>query len=124
MGSEMCIRDRSRIRTLQRQLLKSRMMQKVPQADVVITNPQHVAVALQYDREKMNAPVVLAKGAGFIAERIKEIARRYEVPIVEHKWLAQMLYRSVEIGEEIPVKFYQAVAEVLAYVYRLKKRRF
>jgi len=115
---------KSRIRTLQRQLLKSRMMQKVPQADVVITNPQHVAVALQYDREKMNAPVVLAKGAGFIAERIKEIARRYEVPIVEHKWLAQMLYKSVEIGEEIPVKFYQAVAEVLAYVYRLKKRRF
>jgi len=115
---------RSRIRSLQRQILRSRMMQKVPQADVVITNPLHVAVALQYEKEKMNAPVVVAKGAGLIAEKIKELARKYKVPVVENKWLAQMLYKSVEIGEEIPVKFYQAVAEVLAYIYRLKGRGF
>jgi len=99
------------------------MMQKVPQADVVITNPRHLAVALQYEREKMNAPIVIAKGAGIIAEKIKEIARKYGVPIVENKWLAQMLYQSVEIGEEIPVKFYQAVAEILAYIYRLKRKK-
>jgi len=114
---------KSRIRRLQRQMLRSRMMQKVPQADVVITNPSHIAVALQYEREKMNAPVVVAKGRGFIAEKIKEIARRHNVPIVENRWLAQMLYKSVEIGEEIPVKFYKAVAEVLAYIYRLKDKR-
>ncbi|RLE12823.1 flagellar biosynthesis protein FlhB [Candidatus Aerophobetes bacterium] len=111
---------KSRIRSLQRQILRSRMMQKVPQADVVITNPVHLAVALQYERERMNAPVVVAKGAGLIAEKIKEVARKHKVPIVENKWLAQMLYRSVEIGEEIPVKLYQAVAEILAYIYRLK----
>lgn len=111
---------KSRIRSLQRQILRFRMMQKVPQADVVITNPLHVAVALQYEREKMSAPVVVAKGAGLIAEKIREIARKSQVPIVENKWLAQMLYKSVEIGEEIPVKFYQAVAEVLAHIYRLK----
>jgi len=115
---------KSRIRSLQRQVLKSRMMQKIPQADVVITNPQHLAVALQYEREKMSAPVLVAKGRGLIAEKIKEIARKYNVPIVENRWLAQMLYKSVEIGEEIPVKFYQAVAEVLAYIYRLKGRSF
>jgi len=114
---------KSKIRSLQRQILRSRMMQKVPQADVVITNPRHLAVALQYEREKMNAPIVIAKGAGIIAEKIKEIARKYGVPIVENKWLAQMLYQSVEIGEEIPVKFYQAVAEILAYIYRLKRKK-
>lgn len=113
---------KSRIRSLQRQILRSRMMQKVPQADVVITNPQRLAVALQYEREKMNAPVVIAKGAGIIAEKIKEIARKHGVPIVENRWLAQMLYKSVEIGEEIPVKFYQAVAEILAYIYRLRRK--
>jgi len=89
----------------------------------VITNPRELAVALQYEREKMNAPVVIAKGAGFIAEKIKEIARKHNVPLVENKYLARMLYKSVEIGQEIPFKFYKAVAEILAYVYRIKKKR-
>jgi len=112
---------KSRIRNLQRQIARQRMMQEVPRADVVITNPTQVAVALKYEREKMDAPVVVAKGARLIAEKIKELAREYGVPLVENRWLAQALYKSVEIGEEIPIKFYQAVAEILAYIYRLKK---
>ncbi|MCD6575459.1 flagellar biosynthesis protein FlhB [Candidatus Aerophobetes bacterium] len=115
---------KSRIRRLQRQILRSRMMQRVPQADVVVTNPVHVAVALQYERKKMVAPVVIAKGKGFLAEKIKQIAKKYRIPVVENKWLAQMLYKSVEVGEEIPVKLYQAVAEVLAYIYKLKGKGF
>lgn len=112
---------KSRIRSLQRQLAKQRMMQEVPQANVVITNPTQIAVALKYEREKMNAPVLVAKGARLIAERIKELARMHGIPLVENRWLAQALYKSVEMGEEVPIKFYQAIAEVLAYVYRLKK---
>lgn len=112
---------KSRIRSLQRQLAKQRMMQEVPQANVVITNPTQIAVALKYDREKMNAPVLVAKGARLIAERIKELARMHGIPLVENRWLAQALYKSVEMGEEVPIKFYQAIAEVLAYVYRLNK---
>ena len=111
---------RSRIRSMQRNIARLRMMQKVPRADVVITNPTHIAVAIEYDREKMNAPTVIAKGKGVIAEKIMEIARKNNIPLVENRWLAQMLYRLVEVGEEIPVKLYQAVAEVLAYIYRLK----
>lgn len=112
---------KSRIRSLQRQIARRRMMQEVPNANVVITNPTQIAVALKYEREEMNAPVVVAKGARLIAERIKELARMYEIPVVENRWLAQALYKSAEVGEEIPLKFYQAIAEVLAYVYRLKK---
>lgn len=113
---------RARIRSLQRQIARHRMMQEVPQADVVITNPTRLAVALKYDRESMNAPVVVAKGARLIAEKIRELAERYNVPLVENRWLAEALYKTVEIGQEIPIKFYQAVAEILAYIYRLKKK--
>jgi len=113
---------KTRIRSLRRQIARRRMMQEVPKADVVITNPTRIAVALKYTKEKMNAPVVVAKGARLIAERIKEIAKKHNVPIIENKWLAQALYKSVEVGQEIPIKFYQAVAEILAYIYRLKRR--
>jgi len=112
---------KTRIRSLRKQIAKHRMMQEIPEADVVITNPTHIAVVLKYKREEMNAPIVVAKGARIIAEKIKEIAKKHNIPLIENKWLAQALYKSVEIGEEIPVKFYKAVAEILAYIYRLKK---
>ena len=113
---------KSRIRRLQREMAMRRMMTKVPTADVVITNPTHLAVALQYDQGRMAAPVVVAKGANLIAQRIKEIAKENGVAVVENKPLAQVLYRMVDIAEAIPDNLYQAVAEVLAYVYRLKHK--
>jgi flagellar biosynthetic protein FlhB len=97
-----------------------RMMAAVPEADVVITNPVHLAVALKFDAGQMVAPTVVAKGAGPVAQKIKNVAREHQVPIVEDKPLAQALHKMVEIGEFIPVELYRAVAEVLAYVYRLK----
>lgn len=109
---------RARIRQRQREMARRRMMASVPKADVVITNPQHLAVALQYDREKMSAPMVVAKGAGYLAERIKEIARRYSVEVIENKPLAQALYKMVDVGAQIPPELYRAVAEILAYLYR------
>jgi flagellar biosynthetic protein FlhB len=111
---------KARIRSLQREMAKRRMMKAVPQADVVITNPIHLAVALQYVSGQMEAPKVVAKGAGAIAEKIQEIARASGVPIIQDKPLAQALYRMVEVGELIPAMLYKAVAGVLAYVYRLK----
>jgi len=111
---------KQRIRRQQVKIARNRMMSKVPEADVVITNPTHFAVALQYDREKMGAPVVVAKGAGYVAQRIKDVAREADVPIIENKPLARGLYHSVEIGQEIPEELYVAVAEVLAYIYSLK----
>lgn len=99
-----------------------RMMQAVPQADVVITNPTHLAVALKYDADEAQAPVVLAKGADYLAQQIKEKAKEANVEIVENKPLARMLYANVEIGEEIPPELYQTVAEILAAVYRLKNK--
>jgi len=111
---------KSKIRQKQRQMSISRMMQQIPKADVVITNPTHFAVAIQYDPEKDSAPTVIAKGQDYIALRIKEIAKENKVEIVENKPLARALYAQVEIGEAIPEEFYQAVAEVLAYVYSLK----
>lgn len=114
---------RSRIRSIQLRIARQRMMRAVPEADVVITNPVFLAVALKYSPETMAAPTVVAKGARLIAEKIKEVAEKYRVPIVEDKPLAQALYYSVEVGMEIPYQFYQAVAEILAYVYRLKGRR-
>lgn len=112
---------RGRIRQRMREVAIRRMMAAIPKADVVITNPTHLAVALHYDKRKMQAPQVVAKGQRLIAERIKELARQHGVPLVENKPLAQALYQSVEIGHEIPVSLYQAVAEVLAFVYRLKR---
>ncbi|MGN1179863.1 MAG: flagellar biosynthesis protein FlhB [Suilimivivens sp.] len=99
---------------------RRRMMQQLPEADVVITNPTHYAVAIKYDPDKYDAPYVLAKGEDYLAQRIKEIARENNVEIVENKPLARMLYANVEIGELVPPELYQAVAEVLAFVYHLK----
>ena len=110
-----------KIKERQRALAMQRMMQEVPKADVVVTNPTHFAVALRYDKE-MSAPVVVAKGQDYVALRIKERALQHNITIVENKSLARTLYATVEIGSVIPVELYQAVAEVLAYVYRLKKR--
>ncbi len=113
---------RARIRRVQRELARQRMMKEVEKADVVITNPTHIAVALRYDPEKDSAPVLVAKGMRLLAERIKEIAIAHGVPIVENPVLARTIYRTVEVGEPIPEKLYRAVAEVLAYVYRLKRK--
>ncbi|MCR5670965.1 MAG: flagellar biosynthesis protein FlhB [Butyrivibrio sp.] len=99
---------------------RRRMMQQLPQADVVITNPTHYAVAIKYDAEEADAPMVVAKGADYMAQKIKEVARENNVEIVENKPLARMLYANVEIGELVPPELYKAVAEVLAYVYHLK----
>lgn len=99
---------------------RRRMMQDLPRADVVITNPTHFAVALQYDSEVADAPIVLAKGSDHLAARIKEIARENHIEIVENKPLARMLYANVEVGQMVPPELYQAVAEVLAFVYQLQ----
>ena len=112
---------KSRIKSIQMEMARKRMMQDVPKADVVITNPTHYAVALKYDGLSMNAPAVLAKGAGEIALKIKEIAAQHQIPVVENKTLARSLFALAEIGREIPAGSYQAVAEVLAVVYKLKQ---
>lgn len=111
---------KGRIKTIQRQIAYKRMMQDVPKADVVVTNPTHLAIALKYEASKMSAPKVVAKGADLIAMRIREIAATNSVPIIEDKPLAQTLYKTVDIGDEIPEKLFNAVAQVLAYIYRLK----
>ena len=97
------------------------MMAAVPKADVVITNPTTLAIALQYDRKVMEAPEVVAKGKGFLARRIRAIAEESGVPVIENVPLARALYRELEIGDSIPESLYKAVAEVLAFVYRLKR---
>lgn len=112
---------KSRIRSIQMQMARRRMMQEVPKADVVITNPTHLAIALKYDRGESIAPVVVAKGAGAVAEKIKEMARESSVPIVENKPVARALFKAADIGDMIPEELYKAVAEILAYVYRLKQ---
>lgn len=111
---------KSKIRQKQRQMSLRRMMQEIPKADVVITNPTHFACALKYDSDENTAPVLLAKGQDYIALRIKEIAKEAKVEIVENKPLARAIYETVDIGDEIPQELYQAVAEVLAFVYSLK----
>jgi flagellar biosynthesis protein FlhB len=114
---------KSRIRSIQREQARKRMLSEVPKADVVITNPIHLAVALKYDSKKSSAPVVVAKGARLVAEKIKKIAHENNVPVVENKPLARMLYKSVEVGGLIPYELFKAAAEILAYVYRLKKKK-
>jgi flagellar biosynthetic protein FlhB len=114
---------KGKIRSKQREMAMSRMMQEVPNADVVVTNPTHFAVALKYDRG-MPAPQVVAKGQDFVAQKIKDTAREAGVTIVENRPLARALYASVEIGDTVPKELYKSVAEVLAYVYRLKHRRY
>lgn len=113
-------RVRARVRSIQRELARRRMMAQVPEADVVVTNPTHLAVALRYDRETMKAPKVVAKGARLLAERIKSVAREHGIPVVEDRPLARLLFK-VEIDREIPVALFRAVAELLAYVYRLRQ---
>lgn len=113
---------KGRIRSKMRESSRGRMMQDVPKADVIITNPTHLAVALKYEENSGKAPVVLAKGEDYLAQKIKEIGKENQVEIVENKPLARMLYYNVEIGQEIPPELYQAVAEVLAFVYNLKNR--
>jgi len=108
-----------RIRRLQRDLLRRRMMHQVPKATAVIVNPTHYAVAIRYVMESMSAPVVLAKGKNYLAQRIRHVAVAHQVPIVENPPLAQALYKSAEVGQEIPAHLYRAVAEILAYIYRL-----
>ncbi len=114
---------KSKIRQIQRQMAQRRMMQEVPKADVVITNPTHVAVALKYDKANMAAPVVLAKGYDEVARRIKELAEKHNIVMVENVPLARALAKEVAIGKAIPTKWYQSVAEVLSMVYKLKKAK-
>lgn len=113
---------KGRIRQKQRQMAKQRMMKDVPKADVIITNPTHLAVAIQYDSEHMSAPTVVAKGQRLVAEKIKEIAAANGIPIVENKPVARALYQAVEVGGQVPEELYQTVAEILAYVYRLSEK--
>ena len=110
---------RSRLRERMREIMRRNMLKAVPKADVVITNPTHYAVALEYNRAIMQAPTVVAKGADMIAQRIKEVAGENNVPIMENKPLAQELYKEVEIGDSIPEKFYEVMSTILAEVYRL-----
>lgn len=111
---------KAKIKQKQREMASQRMMQEVPGADVVITNPTHVAVAIKYDEEKTGAPIILAKGLDLVAQRIKEIAGKNKVEIYESKEIARALYAQCEIGQEIPAELYGAVAEILAYVYKMK----
>jgi len=115
---------KSRIRSIQREMSLRRMMNDVPEASVVVTNPTELAIAISYEFGTQDVPKVVAKGAGFVAQRIREIAKQHGVPIVQNKALAQILYRTVEIGELIPPELYKAVAEVLAYVYKLQGYNF
>jgi flagellar biosynthetic protein FlhB len=114
---------KAHIRRLQRSFARKRMMSEVPKATAVIVNPTHFAVALRYQMESMPAPRVVAKGRNYLAQRIRQLAMEHEVPIVENPPLAQALYKSAEIGQEIPVHLYRAVAEVLAYIFRLTQTR-
>lgn len=111
---------KGRIRQLQQQMARQRMMQDVPKADVIVTNPTHFSVALRYDEKRMRAPIVVAKGVDLVAARIREIATENNVPIFEAPPLARVLYRNVDIGGEIPSTVYQAVAQVLTYVFQLR----
>src|SRR5690606_14309317 len=111
---------KGRIRQLQQQMARQRMMQDVPKADVVVTNPTHFAVALRYDDKRMRAPIVVAKGVDLVAARIREIATENQVAIFEAPPLARVLYRNVDIGAEIPSHLYVAVAQVLSYVFQLR----
>jgi flagellar biosynthetic protein FlhB len=113
---------RARMRERQRAYARRRMMHEVPTADVVITNPVHYAVALKYEVLRMSAPSCVAKGQELIAQRIRSIAEEHDVPVVENRPLARELYRKVEVGDEVPDELFTAVAEVLAFVYKLKRR--
>ena len=114
---------KSKIKSYGRDIMRKLMFNEVPQADVVITNPTHIAIAIKYDPLNMGAPRVVAKGVRLIAEKIKKIAKENDVPVVENKPLARILYKTVDVGGEVPPDLYRAVAEVLAYVYRMNKKK-
>ncbi|MDH4319480.1 MAG: EscU/YscU/HrcU family type III secretion system export apparatus switch protein, partial [Desulfobulbaceae bacterium] len=114
---------KSKIRSIQQSMARQRMMAAVPEADVVITNPTHIAVALKYEKGKMNAPMVTAKGRGLIAAKIKEIAAEHRVPTVENPPVARLLHSSTDIGQMIPEELFKAVAEILAHIYTTKGLR-
>ena len=114
---------KGRIRIAQIEMVRKRMLQEVPRADVVLVNPTHVAVALCYDRQAMDAPQLVAKGGDLLAEKIKEIARAHDVPILHRPELARAIFATVDVGEPIPETLFVAIAEVLAMIYRLRKRR-
>lgn len=113
---------KSQIKQRQREMAMRRMMQEIPQADVVITNPTHFAIALKYDEEQMDSPIVIGKGADFVAQKIKLIAKEHDIVMVENRQLARAMYDQVEIGDRIPEEFFKAVAEILAYVYRIQRK--
>jgi flagellar biosynthetic protein FlhB len=121
--SEGNMQIKARIRRLRADLLRRRMMSQIPHATAVIVNPTHYAVALKYDPETMPSPIVVAKGKNYLALRIREKAVAHHVPIVENPPLARVMYQSVEVGQQIPVEFYRAVAEILAYLYRMMNQR-
>jgi len=112
---------RARIKRIQREMASKRMMEDVPKADVIITNPTHIAIALKYD-ENMVAPTMIAKGADLVAEKIREMAKEFNIPIIENKPLARTMFKTLKIGQTIPKELYTAVAEVLSYVYRLRRK--
>jgi len=114
---------KGRIRRIQMEMARKRMMTEVPDADVVITNPTHYAVAMKYDNKVDSAPKVIAKGIDFIAIKIKDIAKENDIPIIENPALARAMYDQIEIDQEIPSEFYKALAEIFSYVYELKKKR-
>ena len=114
---------KGRIRRIQMQMAQKRMMSNVPNADVVITNPTHYAVALKYDNKVNSAPVVVAKGIDFLALKIKDVAKENKIPIIENPALARSLYEQIEIDKEIPGSFYKAMAEIFSYIYELKRKR-
>jgi flagellar biosynthetic protein FlhB len=113
---------KARVRSLQREMARRRMMQEVPKATVVVTNPTHIAIALLYEPREMETPKVIAKGKRLVAEQIKRLAAEAGVPVIEDKPLARAMYDKVTVGDNIPVEFFSAVAEILAYIYKLRKR--
>ena len=113
---------KGRLRQIRMDRARQRMMQAVPEADVVVTNPTHFAIALSYKPEDMEAPIVVAKGQDEIARKIREVAEENDITIVENKPLAQALFKTVEIGQDVPTEHYKAVAEIISYVWRIKGR--
>lgn len=114
---------KQRIRQIQREMSRKRMIQDVKTADVIITNPTHISIVLKYDSETMVSPVIIGKGQDHLAMKIREIAKEHNIPIVENVLLARTLYKTVKVGQPIPRNMYKAIAEVLAFVYKLKKKR-